>query len=162
MNLREDKHWAYGAYSGFSEAVGQRMWTAAAPVQIDKTVDAVKELRREIADYLSGKAAAKPEEVKKIQSTEVLALPGFFETANAVLSSVVKLELYGRPDNYEATRASRINALTVPQVVAASRTLKADAMTWIIVGDLKKIEAGIRALGLGEIKVLDADGKVLR
>ena len=35
-------------------------------------------------------------------------------------------------------------------------------MTWVIVGDLAKIEAGIRALNIGEVQVLDADGKVLR
>ena len=33
------------------------------------------------------------------------------------------------------------------------------AMTWIIVGDLSKIEAGVRALDLGEVTVVDADGK---
>jgi hypothetical protein len=37
MNLREDKHWSYGARSGTSNAVGQRPWMASAPVQIDKT-----------------------------------------------------------------------------------------------------------------------------
>ena len=26
MNLREDKHWSYGARSGAAGAVGQRMW----------------------------------------------------------------------------------------------------------------------------------------
>jgi predicted Zn-dependent peptidase len=37
MNLREDKHWSYGARSFTSNAVGQRPWMAFAPVQIDKT-----------------------------------------------------------------------------------------------------------------------------
>jgi len=32
----------------------------------------------------------------------------------------------------------------------------------VIVGDLKKIEAPIRELGLGDLKVVDADGKVIR
>src|SRR5690606_712502 len=39
MNLREDKHWAYGAYSYASGALGQRPWLAFAPVQIDRTAD---------------------------------------------------------------------------------------------------------------------------
>ena len=34
MNLREDKHWSYGARSGAAGAVGQRMWRASAPVAI--------------------------------------------------------------------------------------------------------------------------------
>jgi hypothetical protein len=36
------------------------------------------------------------------------------------------------------------------------------AMSWVIVGDRGKIEAGIRALGIGEVTVLDADGKVVQ
>ena len=35
-------------------------------------------------------------------------------------------------------------------------------MTWVIVGDLAKIEQPIRALSLGEVQVLDADGNRLR
>ena len=31
--------------------------------------------------------------------------------------------------------------------------------TWVIVGDLAKIEPGVRALNLGEVQVVDADGK---
>jgi zinc protease len=31
-----------------------------------------------------------------------------------------------------------------------------------VIGDLRRIEAPIRALGLGDVKVVDADGKVLR
>jgi hypothetical protein len=33
-----------------------------------------------------------------------------------------------------------------------------DAMTWVIVGDLRKIEAPVRALNLGEVHIVDADG----
>ncbi|RZA24869.1 MAG: insulinase family protein, partial [Lysobacteraceae bacterium] len=36
-NLREDKHWAYGSYSGASNTLGQRPWFASAAVQTDKT-----------------------------------------------------------------------------------------------------------------------------
>jgi zinc protease len=32
---------------------------------------------------------------------------------------------------------------------------------WVVVGDRAKIEAGIRQLGLGEVKFLDANGNPL-
>jgi zinc protease len=35
-------------------------------------------------------------------------------------------------------------------------------VTWVAAGDLEKIESGIRKLNLGEVKVIDADGKVIR
>ena len=80
MNLREDKHWAYGAYSFSSGALGQRPWMAFAPVQIDKTAESLKEMQREISEYASGKAPATPAEVAKIQATEIRGLPGAYET----------------------------------------------------------------------------------
>lgn len=39
---------------------------------------------------------------------------------------------------------------------AASATVKPDPLTWIIVGDLKQIEAGARELGYGEVVRIDA------
>ena len=88
MNLRENKHWAYGAYSFSANALGQRPWMAFAPVQIDKTADSLKELQREISDYASGQKPPTAAEVAKIQATEIRGLPGSFETASAVLGAI--------------------------------------------------------------------------
>ena len=44
MNLREDKHWSYGARSQVSSVRGQRLLTTVAPVQTDKTKEAVFEV----------------------------------------------------------------------------------------------------------------------
>jgi len=158
MNLREDKHWAYGAYSFSANALGQRPWMAFAPVQIDKTADSLKELHREIADYTSGKAPPKPEEVAKIQATEILSLPGAFETASAVMGSISGIVRYDRPDDYVFKRKAQIEALTPEQVKAAAATIDPNALTWVVVGDLKQIEKPVRALNLGDVQVLDADG----
>jgi predicted Zn-dependent peptidase len=162
MNLREDKHWAYGSYSAVGDARGQRLWRATASVQIDKTVESLRELDREIREYATGAAPAKPEELSKIKATNIRTLPGSYETAAAVLETMSSNISYGRPDDYAAKRAARITALEAAQIQAAAKAIKPAALTWIIVGDLSKIEAGIRGLKLGEVKVLDADGKVLR
>ena len=37
-----------------------------------------------------------------------------------------------------------------------------DRLTWVIVGDLSKIEAGVRALNLGEVQVVDENGQPVR
>jgi hypothetical protein len=53
--------------------------------------------------------------------------------------------------------------LTDPQVQAAAKEIiHPDRLTWVIVGDLKQIEAPVRALKLGEVTVLDADGKPVK
>ena len=128
-------------------------------VQSDKTLESIKELQREIVDYATGKAPAKPEEVAKIQATEVRGLPGSYETARAVLGAISGINRYGRPDDYVVQRRARIEAMTPAQVQAAAGAIQPPALTWVIVGDLAKIETGVRALGLGEVSVVDADGK---
>ena len=56
MNLREDKHWSYGAYSLLFDARGERPFLVYAPVQTDRTAQAMAEIRRE----LDGRAGAPP------------------------------------------------------------------------------------------------------
>lgn len=162
MNLREDKHWAYGSYSSASNAMGQRPWMAFAAVQIDKTAESLKELQREIGEYASGKAPPKPEEVAKIQSTEIRGLPGSYETAGAVLGTLGGIVRYGRPDDYVFQRKAEIEGLTVDQVKAAAGTIDPDSLTWVVVGDLKLIEKPLRELKVGEVFIVDTDGKAVK
>ena len=162
MNLREDKHWSYGAHSAIASAVGQRVWSASTAVQIDKTAESLEELRREITEYVTAKAPARPEELATLQATTVRGLPGSFETGDAILTTLGRIVLYHRPDDYPQQRATRIGTLAVDQLTAALRAIQPTALTWIIVGDLKKIEAPVRALELGDLKVVDPDGHVVR
>ncbi|HQX92210.1 MAG TPA: pitrilysin family protein [Thermomonas sp.] len=159
MNLREDKHWSYGARSGAGGAVGQRLWTAQAPVQIDKTGESVAEMQREISDYASGKRPASAEEVAGMKKVMTLTLPGAYETASAVMNTIASNALYGRPDDYVFKRSAEIEAMTPAQVNAAAKALNPDALTWVIVGDVSKTQGPVSSLKLGELTVLDADGK---
>jgi predicted Zn-dependent peptidase len=162
MNLREDKSWSYGAYATSSPAAHQRPMLVFAPVQTDKAVDSLRELRREFDEYVSTRAATS-EEVARVIANDVRALPGSFETAAAVRSAVTGILLYDRPDDWVRTLKARTEAQTVESVNAAARSvIRPSAMTWVVVGDLSKIEQGIRELGIGEVRVLDADGKVVR
>jgi len=162
MNLREDKHWSYGARSSLTETRGQRPWLLSAPVQTDKTVESIREIRRELVDLL----AAKPitaDEVDKIRNRDVRALSGQYETNAAVSGAIGDIVRFGRPDDYVRTLQSLLQAQTDAGVrQAAAQAFRPDSLTWVIVGDLSKIEAPIRELGLGRVQVLDADGNVLR
>ncbi|QDA57486.1 M16 family metallopeptidase [Thermomonas aquatica] len=159
MNLREDKHWSYGASSRAGGAVGQRMWRASAPVQIDKTAESVAEIKREMAEFFGGARGTTAEELARQQKGMTLSLPGAYETAGAVMNTIGSNVLYGRPDDYVFQRKAAIEAITPAQVDAAAKTLDPNGITWVVVGDLKKTEAPIRALNLGEVTILDADGK---
>jgi predicted Zn-dependent peptidase len=159
MNLREDKHWAYGSYSGATNAKGQRPWMASAAVQSDKTVESVRELKKEIEEFVSGARPVTEAEVTKIRASNTLSLPGAYETASALLGQVNSNLRYGRPHDYILQYKARNEAMTPALTQAAAKTIEPQVMTWVVVGDLAKIEEGVRSLNLGEVQVVDADGK---
>lgn len=162
MNLREDKHWSYGAGSFLGSAQGPRMVTLYAPVQTDKTAESMQEMFKETRELVTTKPLTR-EEIDKIRVGDVRELPGRFETIGSVLGAVADIVRWGRPDDYVQTLKGRIEGQSDDAVRAAAKEVfKPDAFTWVVVGDLSKVEAKIRALNLGEVKVIDAAGKVVR
>ncbi len=158
MNLREEKRWAYGAGSMLSDAQGQRPMLFYAPVQTDKTADSAAEILKE-ARAVIGPKPLTDDEIAKIRAQKVRALPGSFETTSAVLGAMTGIVIYDRPDNYVQTLKGRIEGVDRKAAEdALTAVIHPDALTWVIVGDLSKIEAPVRALNLGELHVIDADG----
>jgi zinc protease len=161
MNLRESKGWTYGARSSSSSAKGQRPWIISAPVQIDRTAESIAEIRRELAEFV-GDNPATSDELERVRNRRIRGLPGSYETGSAVLGAVSNIVSYGWADDQVVRDQQRVEQMTLDEVRAASAMLDVDALTWVIVGDLDKIEGPVRELGLGEVVVLDADGNPLR
>ena len=88
-----------------------------------------------------------------------LPLPGRFATNRNLIGYIMSNEHYGRPYNYAETLAEKYNSLT-PEILqkTAQENLKPDAMIWVIVGDLEKIEQDIRDLNIGDVEIWDANG----
>ena len=162
MNLREDKAWSYGARTLLLSTKSQRPFIAYAPVQTDKTMESMAEIRRELTGYL-GDAPATDEEINKVKSNNTLSLPGRWETAAAVLRDIGEIVTYDLPDDYWDTYADSVRNVSAGQISeAADAVIKPENMIWVIVGDREKIEPRIRELELGEITFLDVDGNELQ
>jgi zinc protease len=162
MNLREDKHWSYGVTSILLGARAQRPFFALAPVQTDKTKESLEEINKEFHGIV-GDHPITADELSKIQANETLSLPGSRETLGEVGQSVIDLVHFGLPDDYYETYAGKVRALTPSNVDDAAKTfVHPNNLIWVIVGDRAKIEAGIKELGLGEIRLLDTDGKPIQ
>jgi len=160
MNLREDKHWSYGARTVLRDARAQRPFYAFAPVQTDKTKESLVETNKEFRGIV-GDHPVGGDELAKIQANETLKLPGSRETLNALGQSIVDIVQFGLPDDYYDTYAGKVRALKTSDVNAAAKeVVRPDNLIWIVVGDRAKIEAGVRELNLGEFHLMDADGKV--
>jgi hypothetical protein len=75
------------------------------------------------------------------------------------MGTIAGIVRYDRPDDYVFERKAEIDALTPAVVASAAATIKPEALTWVVVGDLGQIEAPVRALDFGTVQVLDADGR---
>ena len=162
MNIREDKHWSYGAHTAVPGARAQRPYFVYAPVQEDKTKETMVEIKKELAD-ITDKRPVTEDELIKTQNNLTLQLPGRWETINAVAGSIGDIVNYGLADDYYVTYPEKIKTLQLSNITdVAKRTLKQKNLIWVIVGDRKKIEAGIRELNFGEVKILDVNGNMIQ
>ena len=165
MNLREDKHWSYGARSSLPETRGQRPWLLSAPVQTDKTVESIaRDPPRAGRVRRRRRPATARGNRQDPQPRRACAVRASYET-NAAVSGAIGDMVRVRPARRLRAHAAARGSRRRPTPACARQRAQAfrpDALTWVIVGDLAKIEAPIRELGLGEVQVLDADGKPVR
>ena len=161
MNLREDKSWSYGVRSMLVDTMNQRPFIVYAPVQSDRTADSLVELDRELRELLNDRPINE-EEVDTSKKRSTLTLPGRWETAQAVANDIAQMVRFTLPNDYWEEYASLVNGVSVQEANAVARNqLNPDQLIWVVVGDLTKIEDEVRALNLGEVALMDVDGKIL-
>jgi zinc protease len=159
MNLREDKHWTYGASTVLYGARAQRPYLAVTSVQGDKTKEAVAEILREFNDLVTIMPVS-DEELARVKAQTILELSGSRETMNSIGGAISDLIEFNLPDDYWNTYPGRVQALSAAEVHRAAATLvRPTEIIWVLVGDQSSIEESIRSLPLGDIIHLDADGK---
>ena len=162
MNLRENKHWSYGAGSLLWPARGQRTFLAYAPVQTDKTKESMVEIANELRAILKDRVIT-ADELAMAKANLTQTLPGLWETNAAVSQSINEIIEFKLAPDYYSTYAGRIKALAVNNLnEAAVKVVKPDNLVWIVVGDREKIEKGIRELKIGEVQLIDADGNPVK
>jgi zinc protease len=66
-------------------------------------------------------------------------------------------------DDYFETFVKKIKSLNLDNIANAAKiVVHPDNLVWVVVGDRSKIEAGIRELGYGEVKLIDSNGNVMQ
>ncbi|MEI8114438.1 MAG: pitrilysin family protein [Bacteroidia bacterium] len=161
MNIREDKHWSYGAGSFIYNTKGQQPFITYTQVQTDKTKESIQEIYNELNSYCSKKPASS-EEVQKTQKNQLLQIPGSYETMGALTGAINDIVRYSLKDNYYQDYAAKMKALQTNEVQkTASEVIKPEQLVWIVVGDRAKIETSLKELGY-DIKLIDGDGNLIK
>lgn len=158
MNLREDKHWSYGAQTVVLDTQAQRPFLAYAPVQSDKSVESVAEIAKEFSGIV-GDRLPSSDEINEAKEETIRSLPGRWETNGAVAGDLIEVLRFGLADDYWDSYAAMVQDLDVDDVSRGAASIVNPAQTtWVIVGDKEQIVPGLAELGLGEIHFIDADG----
>ena len=148
LDLREDKGWSYGVHSAVRSPSGPRSFVVAAPVQADRTGDAIRHILADIKAFPASKPV-NAEELTRVTEGNIRALPNRFESNSDVLGALLANELLGRPDDYYETLATRYRTLDAGAIDAAARDyLKPGGLAFVVVGDRKLIAPQLKNLGL--------------
>jgi zinc protease len=159
LNLREEKGYSYGVFSGLSLFSESGLWFAGGGVQTNKTKESLVEFDKELKNI----AGAKPISDAEFADAKAKITRGYaqqFESLSRLNQQVADLWTAGLPmaelqKEYDEASKAEISAVRA----AAQKYAKPDRATVLLVGDLDKIEAGVRDLKLGDIVVLDVEGK---
>lgn len=147
-NLRETKGWSYGVRASVNRVAGDVPYIVLAPVQADRTGESIAAIKADMTEFLTTKGITE-EERTRIINGNILELPGSYETSGAVLGALQRNALYGRPDDFYDSLASRYRGMTQAQLDGAIRAvLKPDQMLWVVVGDAKIVRPQLEKLGL--------------
>ncbi len=148
MELRENKHWSYGAGGGFNWLENAVPYVVSAPVQADRTADSIRAIQQQVRDFLSTSGVTPAELTREVNGT-TRELAGRFETSSAVLNAMLQNDVWRRPDDFYDTVAQRYRSMTAAQLDAVMRgTLDPERFVWVVVGDAATVKPQLDALGL--------------
>ncbi len=157
MNLREDKGYTYGAYSGFTPRRSAGPFSASAEIQTGSTKESVVEFMKEL-NGIRGAIPVTQEELENNKQNLIRGFPSGFETVGAISGQLSNLVVFGLPDSTFNEFITKVNAVNLSDVNrVANKYLDPSKMAIVIVGDRKVVEPGLKELGL-TITMLDTDG----
>ena len=148
LDLREAKSWAYYAGSQVQLVRETMPLLVYAPVQTDRTGDSIKAALADMNDFLGSKGVT-AEELSQAVNSQVLSLPGDFETSSDLLGGILRNASLRRPDDYYTRLPDRYRAMTPAALDSAARkAIDPKHLVWVVVGDAAKVRPQLAALGL--------------
>jgi len=159
LNLREDKGYSYGIFSSIAAFSSSGAWWASGGLQTDKTKEGLTEFVTEL-EGLAGSRPISETELDAARATRTRGHAQGFESLSRIAGQIAELWIAGLPVSEIQREYDQIASATLASVLdAARRYAKPDRVSYLLVGDLAKIEEGVRGLGLGEVVVLDEEGR---
>lgn len=162
LNLREDKGYTYGASSSLALFTKGGYWFSAASVQTDKTKETVVEFIKELKDLGGGKPISE-KELEEAKANKIRGFAQQFESVERLAGIVTELWSYGLPISDLQKEPDEFAAVTVSIVnEAVQRYARIEESALLLIGDRSKIEEPVRGLNVGEVVLIDDEGRIIR
>jgi zinc protease len=156
LNLREDKGYTYGAYSGFGGSKFRGTWQSSSEVRTEVTEGAMKEFMYELKRLRDEKVSA--EELENAKRAIVGSFALSLEQPQFLLQNIITQKIYDLPADYWDTYPQKVAAVTVEDIQnVAQKYIDLDHLQVIAVGDASKAREVLTKYG--KVEVIDADGK---
>jgi zinc protease len=156
QNLRETHGYTYGAGSSFQMRRGAGPFMATSAVVTAKTDSAVIEFFNELNRIRD--EAVPADELERAKNFVALRLPQNFETTGQIAARIAELVMYDLPLDYYENYVQRVMAVTAADVQRVAREyVHPGRSAVVVVGDRQTIEAGLRALPVGQVEVRRID-----
>jgi zinc protease len=153
--LREELGYTYSARCSFDPRRAVGPFTATAAVQTEVTVDAIRELLAQL-ERIGGEAPTE-QELREVRDFLVGVFPLRFETTTGIAAAIEPIAVYGLPDDYWHTYRSRLEAVTVDDVLETARELvRPNEALVLLTGDATRVRDELADAGLGPLEVIAA------
>jgi zinc protease len=155
QELREGKGYTYGVSSRFSGSKANGEFLITSGVRTNVTLEAIALIKSLVEEYQNDFTA------KDLETTKSYYLKSNarrFETFNAKLAVLQNMSQYNLPANYVLDRAKLVESLTLKAIKSlVNEYLHHEQMIYLVVGDAKSQLPRLKALGLGEPVLINAD-----
>jgi len=156
LNLREDKGYTYGAYSGFGGSKFRGTWVSSSEVRTEVTEGAMKEFMYELKRLRDERVPA--DELDNAKRAIVGSFALSLEQPQGLLQNIITQKLFDLPADYWDTYPQKVSAVTAEDIQRiAQKYIDLDRLQVVAVGDAAKAREMLAKYG--KVEVYDADGK---
>ncbi|HLF32237.1 MAG TPA: pitrilysin family protein [Xanthomonadales bacterium] len=156
LNLREDKGWTYGAYTGFNGGQEFGSFQFSGEITGEATIGAIGETLLELENF--ARDGMTEEEYQYMHNAISQGEALLYETPGSKLGLLAQILIYDLPLDYRTQQQALLRETErQPLNELAGRLLQPDQATIVVVGDAAKLRPQLEQLGV-PVKLLNAEG----
>jgi zinc protease len=159
QQLREEKGYTYGAYSGISRRINNGVFVATSSVRSNVSKESAILFKEIMEGYQEDYSA---EDLEKTKSMLIKGSALSYETLNDKMGILQNITTFGLSKDYPAKEQKILMDLTLEKAkeLIGSQLISKN-MIYMVIGDAATQAEGMKDVGFGEPIMLDKEGEVI-